>query len=103
MRRLTWLVATGVALAVLTAQAPLAQAEENTQQMKMSTCNADATSKGLSGDERKAFMKKCLSKEKKNSQNEKMKSCNADATTKGLKGDARKAYMSNCLKGSSTP
>lgn len=101
MRRSTWLVAIGAALAVLTAQAPVAQAEENTQQMKMSTCNTDATAKGLSGAERKAFMKKCLSKEKKNRQNEKMKSCNADATTKGLKGAERKAFMKECLKGSS--
>jgi hypothetical protein len=27
----------------------------------MTTCNADATSKGLKGDDRKAFMKTCLS------------------------------------------
>ena len=101
MRRSTWLVAIGAALAVLTAQAPVAQAEENTQQMKMSTCNTDATAKGLSGAERKAFMKKCLSKEKKNRQNEKMKSCNVDATTKCLKGAERKAFMKECLKGSS--
>ena len=31
-----------------------------TQQDKMKTCNADA--KGKKGDERKAFMKDCLSK-----------------------------------------
>jgi hypothetical protein len=27
----------------------------------MKTCNADATSKGLKGDDRKAYMKTCLS------------------------------------------
>ena len=102
MRRSTWLVTMGAALAVCAMQAPTAQAEENSQQMKMGTCNTDASSKGLSGDDRKAYMKKCLSKAKKNSQNEKMKSCNADATTKGLKGDDRKAYMKTCLSGSST-
>ena len=33
----------------------------NSQQEKMTTCNADATAKKLSGDERKAYMKTCLS------------------------------------------
>jgi len=31
------------------------------QQDKMKTCNADAGKKALKGDERKAFMKDCLS------------------------------------------
>ena len=34
---------------------------DNTQQDKMKSCNADATTKALKGDERKAFMKTCLS------------------------------------------
>jgi hypothetical protein len=33
----------------------------NSQQEKMKTCNADATTKGLKGAGRKAFMKDCLS------------------------------------------
>jgi hypothetical protein len=33
----------------------------NKQQQKMKTCNADAKTKGLTGDDRKAFMKNCLS------------------------------------------
>jgi hypothetical protein len=75
---------------------------DNSQQSKMTTCNADATSKGLSGDDRKAYMKTCLSASSTpapavNSQQQKMKTCNADATTKGLKGDDRKAYMKTCL------
>lgn len=64
------------------------------QQEKMKTCNAEATAQTLKGDERKAFMSKCL----KTTQQEKMKICNADATTKALKGDERKAFMSDCLK-----
>ena len=32
------------------------------QQNKMKTCNADAKTKALKGDERKAFMKECLKK-----------------------------------------
>lgn len=31
------------------------------QQEKMKTCNAEAKTKALAGDERKAFMKSCLS------------------------------------------
>ena len=65
------------------------------QQNKMTTCNADATAKSLKGDERKAFMKSCLSDGKKRQQ-ERMKSCNVDAA--GKKGDERKAFMSECLK-----
>ena len=35
------------------------------QQQKMKDCNADAKAKDLKGDERKAFMKECLSSDKK--------------------------------------
>ena len=63
------------------------------QQQLMGTCNTEAT--GKKGDERKEFMKSCLSDGKKRQQ-ERMKSCNADAT--GKKGDERKAFMSECLK-----
>jgi len=85
------------------------------QQDKMKTCNKDATEKALKGDERKAFMKDCLSKkaeapaaekkaeaapaEKKHSQHEKMSNCNKSAKEKALKGDERKKFMSECLKG----
>jgi len=65
------------------------------QQSKMKTCNADA--KGMKGDERKAFMKTCLSaKAEAPTQQSKMKTCNAEAA--GKKGDERKAFMSECLK-----
>jgi len=70
------------------------------QQDKMKTCNAEATQKQLKGDERKAFMKTCLSAKQEAapiSQQEKMKACNADAGSKGLKGDERKKFMSQCL------
>ncbi|OGT11508.1 MAG: PsiF repeat-containing protein [Gallionellales bacterium RIFCSPHIGHO2_02_FULL_57_16] len=89
---------------------------------KMKGCSKEAT--GMKGDERKAFMKKCLSKDyvlkrdamagapaaaatpatpatpaASSAQQDKMKACNADAKTKGLKGDERKKFMSTCLKG----
>jgi hypothetical protein len=78
---------------------------DNSQQTKMTSCNADATAKNLKGDDRKAFMKTCLSSTpapatKANSQQEKMKTCNAQASEKSLKGDDRKQFMSTCLKGS---
>jgi hypothetical protein len=34
---------------------------DNTQQSKMKTCNADATAQKLSGDDRKTYLKTCLS------------------------------------------
>ena len=67
-------------------------AETNGQQTKMATCNKEAT--GKKGDERKAFMKQCLST-KKVTQQDKMKTCNKEAT--GQKGDERKAFMKECL------
>lgn len=71
------------------------------QQEKMTTCNAQASEKALKGDERKAFMSKCLSGEEEagNSQQNKMKTCNEEAGKKALKGDERKKFMSECLKG----
>ena len=119
MRRTTWVVAVGAALAVLGGPAVLAQAGDaaaaakpaNSQQEKMKSCNADAKTKGLKGTERKAFMKSCLSEHgteaaptaaHMNSQQEKMKTCNADAKAKSLKGDERKAFMKSCLSGNST-
>ena len=114
MKRTTWVVAVGAALAVLAGPAVFAQAAgtaaaakpENSQQEKMKSCNADAKSKALKGDERKAFMKTCLSDQpaapaKTNSQQEKMKSCNTEANGKSLKGDERKSFMSTCLKAGS--
>ena len=62
------------------------------QQSKMGTCNTQAGEK--KGDDRKSFMKECLSAEKV-SQQDKMKKCNVDAT--GKKGDERKAFMKECL------
>ena len=77
------------------------------QQNKMKTCNAEATAKGLGegkGDERKAFMKECLSAKpvktsgtQQSNQQNKMKSCNKEAGAKKLKGDERKTFMSTCL------
>lgn len=80
------------------------------QQEKMKTCNKEAKEKQLKGDERKLFMKNCLSAKKTDDaaaaaapaepvkQQDKMKACNKDAGDKQLKGDERKKFMSECLK-----
>ncbi|MGY2293234.1 PsiF family protein [Pseudomonas sp. SDO528_S397] len=77
------------------------------QQNKMTTCNAEASTKALKGDERKTFMSTCLKAapaandaKTLTPQQQKMKDCNASAKTKALTGDARKTFMSTCLKGS---
>lgn len=91
----------GLSLTLGVAHAADAAAEPTAQQSKMKTCNMDAKDK--KGDERKAFMKECLSAKaaaepaKPATQQEKMKTCNADAKTKALKGDERKAFMKDCL------
>ena len=72
---------------------------QQAQQEKMKSCNAEAGTKALKGDERKKFMSECLgSKPAPATQQNKMKECNAEAGTKSLKGDERKKFMSECLK-----
>lgn len=87
-----------VAVSLFSASALVAQAA-TPQQEKMKACNEQAGDK--KGDERKAFMKSCLSAkpadDKRASQQEKMKACNKQAGDK--KGDERKKFMSECLKG----
>jgi hypothetical protein len=89
------------AAALCLALALPAFAAENPQQNRMKECNVKA--EGMKGDERKAFMSKCLKGEeaaaekKVTPQQQKMKDCNEKAA--GKKGDERKAFMSECLKG----
>ncbi|BCA54185.1 hypothetical protein W02_13250 [Nitrospira sp. KM1] len=89
---------------VIAGMAPVVGAA-SPQQNKMKACNAAADEKGLigegKGEERKAFVKECLSakspKSGKTAQQEKMKTCNKEAGSKKLTGDDRKAFMSTCL------
>ena len=107
MNKLISLVTIGLALSLGVAHAADAPAKTK-QQGKMASCNKEA--EGKKGDERKAFMKDCLSAKpaaaetkpaaaapeaKKTTQQEKMKSCNAEA--KGKKGAEHKAFMKECL------
>lgn len=96
MKRWIALVVMGMSLSLTSV------AYAGAQQEKMKTCNKDAKAKALKGDERKAFMKSCLSGgaaavDGKTKQQGKMKDCNKQA--EGKKGDERKAFMSQCLKG----
>jgi psiF repeat len=83
-------------IGALAAVATPAFSAENAQQERMKTCNAKAGDK--KGDDRKAFMKECLSADKKQSDN-KMAACNTKS--KGMKADERKKFMSECMKGTS--
>lgn len=91
-----------VAVSMFAASLAPAAFAATAQQNKMKECNTAAADK--KGDERKAFMKDCLSAKpadapKGTSQQEKMKACNKEAGEKALKGDERKQFMSSCLKG----
>jgi hypothetical protein len=71
---------------------------DNSQQSKMTTCNAQAA--GKTADDRKAFMKTCLSSSPAAAatpmtQQQKMSACSQ--SNKGKKGDDYKASMKSCL------
>ena len=105
MKRFTVALAFGVATFAAQAADTTADKAPTAQQSKMATCNKDASDK--KGDERKAFMKECLSAKPAAAataasgtpQQQKMKACNADA--KGKTGDERKAFMKTCLSAKS--
>jgi psiF repeat-containing protein len=105
-RSLTMKIASLVALLFFSAGTMFTPAAVDAadQQNKMKACSDQANAKGLGegkGEERKAFMKECLSakpaKGGKTAQQEKMKACNKEAGEKKLTGDDRKQFMSTCL------
>jgi len=71
-----------------------ADAKMTPQQEKMKACNAEAT--GKTGDERKAFMKTCLSA-KPAKKESKLAMCNKK--TAGMKKEERAKAQSECMKG----
>ena len=103
-----------LALSVAALATSSAYAKDATnQQGKMATCNKSAADK--KGDERKAFMKECLSAKPEaaavaaapaapaapaasKSQGSKLGACSKEAAAKGLKGAERNAYLSECGK-----
>jgi len=70
---------------------------------RMSECSKDAKQQGLKGDERKAFMRQCLSdgtaaaSSEAGSQSSQSAACKKEARAKGLKGDERKQFVSECV------
>jgi hypothetical protein len=90
---LAWIVAGAFAVATsaFAADAPA----PNSQQTKMKTCNAQAGDK--KGDERKAFMKTCLSAAPAKPES-KMSMCNKK--TAGMAKEERAKAQSECMKGS---
>ncbi|MBP6406926.1 MAG: phosphate starvation-inducible protein PsiF [Ramlibacter sp.] len=96
MKKMLSLMALGLCLSMGVAHAA-DEKKPTAQQNKMTMCNKDAGDK--KGDERKAFMKECLSAKPAApvTQQDKMKACNADEKAKTLKGDERKKFMSECL------
>jgi hypothetical protein len=92
MRLTPFLVLAGLLIAANPALSATAQQE------KMKTCNADAKTQQLKGDERQQFMKTCLSGKQLTPQQQRMSSCSKNAGSQSLTGDARKKFMSECLK-----
>ena len=91
MKKLIALAVLGLTFAVS------APAFAGAQQDKMKTCNKEAT--GKKGDERKAFMKACLSKEGAAAPAAAAApSCESRAAEKKLAGAAKSAFMKKCEK-----
>src|SRR4051812_23102633 len=68
------------------------------QQSKMTSCNAEAGTKGLKGDARKSFMSDCLKggSASTTAASPKMQQCIAQAEQKKLAGAAKTSFMKKC-------
>jgi hypothetical protein len=76
----------------------LASAEQtgvDLRQARMALCNREAGG-DKKGDERKTFMKTCLSANRENPEQAKLRTCVDEAMS--MKGDAREKLISECLK-----
>ena len=93
MKKLLSLLALGLVMSVGVAQAA------TEQQSKMKTCNAEA--KGKKGDERKAFMKECLSAKADApaaaAAPAPSAACEKSAADKKLAGAAKTSHMKKCM------
>jgi hypothetical protein len=72
------------------------KAGTNTQQDKMKACNDKAGD--MKGDERKAFMKTCLSAKPAEPAKPESKIAMCNKKTAGLKGEERNKAQSECMK-----
>lgn len=89
-------------IALIAALVASTSAVAATQQEKMRTCNAEAKSQSLKGEDRRAFMSQCLSvtpeeKQERLALKEKTRSCNAEARAKSIKGEERKQFITQCM------
>jgi hypothetical protein len=95
MKSLLALVIAGALVAAPAFGADTKAAAANPQQERMKACNEQAGDK--KGDDRKAFMKTCLSNKPAEKPESRMAMCNRK--TAGLKGDERNKAQSECMKG----
>jgi len=84
----------GLALAPLAGAADDAK-QPTTQQTRMKSCNQEAGSKALKGDERKAFMKGCLSGKSAEAPAANAE-CQNKAAEKKLAGAAKNSFLKKC-------
>ena len=66
------------------------------QQERMKSCNKEAADKSLKGDERKAFMKSCLSGKTAEAPAAPNAECQAKAAEKKLAGAAKGSFIKKC-------
>ena len=92
MKKILSVIAMGLVLSFGAAHA--ADAPMTTQQTKMGTCNKDAGDK--KGDERKAFMKECLSA-KPAAASDAAATCDKTAADKKLAGAAKTSFVKKCV------
>lgn len=98
MNKLIALLALGLSLSLGAANAADDKAA-TAQQSKMGTCNKDAGDK--KGDERKAFMKSCLSA--KPAEAATSPACEKSAADKKLAGAAKGSHIKKCMADEKAP
>ena len=106
MKKLLTLLALGTSLTASVAHVTEAFAAPSSQEDMMVSCNADAKTKELKGEEQKKFVSECLRAKVAEaarapigtpSQN-KMKTCQDDAKTKPLKAEETNAFIKECMR-----
>ncbi len=96
-----WMLALAVAAFALSAQAA-DEKKPTPQQEKMAACNKEAGDK--KGDERKAFMKQCLSAKPAAAGAAKASpECEKSADEKKLAGAARTSHLKKCMADAAAP
>jgi hypothetical protein len=100
-----WMMALAVAAFALTAQAA-DEKKPTAQQTKMASCNKEAGEK--KGDERKAFMKECLSAKPAATATaaapaKASPECEKSADDKKLAGAARTSHLKKCMADAAAP